>query len=194
LDEYIDVYMEREVADLETRCNPNLPKGIEIIDTAPVGADTPKLSKDVRAARYEVIMDAPLLPGDTPRGVERFPAESVDPGGTRASKRSLPIESLESELAGRFAAGGRDRSQRPDELAPALLETRVREDGGKVRIEYLSTMREGKSVFPEDLLATVLECPGTSDKSVRVVRTALYVQRHGEYLSPISKGVVHKST
>ena len=53
-------------------------------------------------------------------------------------------------------------------------------------------MQQAKSLFPEMLEAHFGDTLG-SEMPMRVVRTALLVERGGSYHSPISKGVVQNS-
>jgi hypothetical protein len=64
----------------------------------------------------------------------------------------------------------------------------------KVMIEYFSTMHGGKSLFPEDILTPFLGAPADYAAPVRVVRGALYVERGGRYVSPMSRAAMETRT
>ena len=65
----------------------------------------------------------------------------------------------------------------------------ISEKDGEMRIQYVSTMDQGKSLFPDMLEEYIGDSPGM-EVPMRVVRTALFVERDGAHHSPISKGVV----
>lgn len=188
LGEYMDALVEREIPDLHTRCNANLPEGLEVVEYAEVCGSVPKLSADVRAARYEIALDATSLGRST--GWIQFVEESggrANRAGVEADRPLLDV--LERGIRGRFA-GARDGRRGGTE--PALLEIEVYGQEGEIRIEYLSTMHQGKSLFPEDILEPFIGDPRSLETPMRVARKALYVERNGAFHLPISRGVVQK--
>lgn len=185
LDEYMDVLLERGIDDLDTRCNATLPGGLKIVGCAQVEDSVPKLSADIKAARYEVTVDESNLANGRNTRWERFVRRAGATRNEASDKR--PFGELEDELRCRFqsAGSGEDR----DTPEPSLLEVRITEQAGSLRIEYLSTMHQGKSLFPEILERYFGDSLGM-EVPMQVMRKALLVERHGAYHSPISKGVV----
>ena len=91
LDEYMDVFLETPIDDAVSRCNTHLPDGFRVIETARVSESVPKLSADVKAARYGVVLDAVVRPEIKTLFVERVSErESRDDNDDRmyASKSS----------------------------------------------------------------------------------------------------------
>ena len=74
---------------------------------------------------------------------------------------------------------------------PVLVEFKKHDTGEALCYEYTCTMPSGRSITPDDML---LPDQGEFDCPPRMARQALYVERDGQFLCPISKGVVHKSS
>jgi hypothetical protein len=182
LDEYLDILLERPLDDLGARCNPGLPDGLRMLEWEPVSEPVPKLSADVTAARYEVALDTVHLT-ERPQWTEFMARSSA--GDRSASVGSA--DALEQDLRARLprettAANG----EKPE---PSLLDIHVGEHGDELRIEYVSTMHHGRSIFP-DVLEPYFGNPRTDGIPMRIVRKELFVERNGALLSPINKGVV----
>lgn len=173
LDEYMDVMLERSVDNIAGECNPRLPGGLRIIAATVVDGAAPKLAADIEAARYEV-----TLPGDVVYGR----------GDQDKNGRAERLRRFETELIERFSDGESEMTGNP--APPRLIEASVSEENDEVRIQYLSTMRGGRSLFPEDLVTPYWGHPDSFEHPIKVVRKALYVRRGGQLRSPISKGVV----
>jgi len=181
LDEYMDVQLEQPIGELDVRLNRRLPDGLEVVASAAVGDSVPKLSTDIRAARYRVTVDRSNL------------QEGINPSWDHFGRRAIaanaagPCPVLEEELRSRFDPG--PAGDNGGDRAPFLLDIHITEKDGDLRIEYLSTMEQGKSLFPEMLYEYIGDSSGM-EIPVKVVRTALLVERGGVHYSPISKGVV----
>jgi radical SAM-linked protein len=185
LDEYMDVQLEQAIVDLDTRCNNKLPGGLKIVGFARVGNSVPKLSADIKAARYEVTVDkSNLQEGRKPNWDSfRRKAGAAEPDEGREGL----CRALEDELRRRFDSESADDNGGARE--PSLLDIKISEKDGELRIDYLSTMEQGRSLFPEMLEEYIGDSLGM-EVPMKVVRTALLVERDGVYHSPISKGVV----
>ena len=178
--EYMDVMLDTFPRAIRETCNPHLPEGLEIIEAAIVGKAAPKLSADISAARYSVTIHGDnFIRGE---GDNRTKDEKAD-SNTLAGEIA---PSLESDIQKHFSISG----EASDESG--LLDVKVYEDDGDVRIDYLSTMRGGKSLFPEELLQPLVGHARDFPVPPKVVREELYVKRGSAYVSPISKGVVQK--
>lgn len=182
LDEYLDVLLERPVDDLTMRCNTALPEGLEILEMAQAETSVPKLSADVMAARYQVTVDAANL---APEGSPQW-ADFVRRAQANGHAGKWPLAELEDDLRRRFPSGA---ASVDGGAGPSLLEINVDEQGDGLRIEYLSTMHQGKGIFP-DVLEPYFGDPDGMTVPFQVVRKALFVARRGAFLSPINKGVV----
>jgi hypothetical protein len=184
-DEYMDVILDVPQPDLAAACNPHLPEGLRIVACATLEDSVPKISADVCAARYAMIIDdANFEPGRNPvwDAVVAAAVKTV----------STPAAVIDAAIRERAGFPSPDRDAAPGE-GPFLLEFGVSVGDGVCRVEYVSTMVGGKSVFPEDLLTRVIGDPIAIEVPVRVARTDLFVKRNGEYLSPIDRGVVQKT-
>jgi hypothetical protein len=199
LDEYMDVVLDAPAEELAERCNLRLPEGLRILDTGAVLEGVPKLAADVGAARYEVLLDRADV-------LDRRPDEDQPPPGGLLPRpddgESGPIDPerllshLETAIKNRFSSPeiSRPAPGRAEPPLPAVIDARCSEARGMpgvpVRIEYLSTMHGGKSLFPEDILAPFLGDPDFFGVPVRVARQALFVERGGAYVSPMSRAAM----
>lgn len=175
-EEYMDVLLSEPVNDFGARCNPSLPGGLRIKRTVEVSDGVPKLTADVSAARYELrIHKSSLATGKNSRW-DSFLRESKSDDAPMSELMRSAIEQLDVWQDGRHPV--------------SLIELDVCEQDGVIRIEYLSSMRGGKSIFPEDVLEPYMGDPSNLETPVRTTRKALYVKRGEDLCSPINKGVV----
>jgi hypothetical protein len=176
LGEYMDVDLECAVHDLPERCNHLLPEGLDIVESVEIVERTPKLSTDIQAARYQVLID----PADFSN--ERNPVWAAFAG--RHGLASLPasddrvVTALRGDIDARFGAAAEDQ--------PALVDIHILTKDGSLCIDYLSTMRQGKSLFPEDMLEPILGPMLEQETPWRVTRKELLVARDGAYHAPTS--------
>jgi hypothetical protein len=192
----MDLLVERPVQDLETSCSAALPDGLRVLDSASLADGVPKLSADVEAARYEVAADEADLFDEKNKTWTQFLSQAREKEPAAGQSRKALMKALESDCRSRFAEGRREGAsiEKPKggAAAPSLLDITLYDKDGEIHLEYLSTMHGGKSLFPEDLLMPYFGDPAAFDRPVKVTRTALYVKRGRDYLSPISKGVVQR--
>lgn len=69
--------------------------------------------------------------------------------------------------------------------APSILEVTVVRDDGGITIDYMSTLRGGKTVTPTEVVETAIGEPDTFAVPMAVVRSGQYATRDGEYVSPM---------
>lgn len=191
LEEYMDIYLTEDAPDAGERINRFLPEGLDVKETSAVDEEVPKLAKDICAARYAVEVDVKELSGRWPAGrAQRRRNLSQRTGPGPASGDGGIFRELEAAIAERFTrAGGRDPME-----APELIELTVRCSAAVAVLDYTCTMPSAKSVTVDDLLAPFTGETGEFRVPPKTVRKALYVERNGEFLSPICKGVVRKSS
>jgi hypothetical protein len=199
LDEYMDVLLDATADDLADRCNVRLPEGLRILETGVVRDGVPKLAADVGAARYEVLVDrGDFFDGRPDRDQPSLKARFEGPDGCESGSMDPGrlLSFLETAIKDRFSSPETPRPapDRAEPPLPAVIDARCAEakgaSGVPVRIEYLSTMHGGKSLFPEDILAPFLGDPDRFEVPVRVTRQALYVERGGAYVSPMSRAAM----
>jgi hypothetical protein len=199
LDEYMDILLDAPADDLAERCNLRLPEGLRILETGVVRDGVPKLAADVGAARYEVLVDrVDFLDGRRDREQSQLAARFEESDGGENGQIDPPrlLSFLETAIKNRFSSPeiSRPAPGRAEPPLPAVIDARCEEakgmSGVPVRIEYLSTMHGGKSLFPEDILAPFVGDPDRFEVPVRVTRQALYVERGGAYVSPMSRAAM----
>jgi len=94
-------------------------------------------------------------------------------------------EAFEDQVLGAFG-GHRDD-------APRVLDVAMTTENDQVTIEYTTTMLGGRIVAPNDVAAATVGDPESFRVPLQVTRKAQYVLRDGEYVSPISKGVLRNT-
>jgi hypothetical protein len=165
-DEYMDVQAENSVEELVDRSNACLPEGLRVRECAEVVAEAPKLAVDICAAMYEILVHKENLGGSNgPHGESWARAE----------------EKLLDQFAGTGDANGK---------LPEITGVTIQTAGDHSRIEYNSTVLSGRVVAPHDIVAAVFGDPETFRIPIRVARRAQFVIRDGEYVSPLSRGVI----
>jgi hypothetical protein len=202
-DECMDVFLDVPADDLSLRCNRYLPDGLRILEAAAVGVTVPKLAADVTAARYDVLLDDHDV-FDCPQGMRKPLLEKVaehTPAGDPSWKARV-LKGLTATVRERFSgesAPSEDRdAEGPGGATPVILEVECDkvENGAAtpVRVQFLSTMHGGKSLFPEDILTPLLGEPSGYATPMSVVRMSLYVERGGRYISPMSRAALENKT
>lgn len=186
LGECMDVLLERPVLDFGAACNAGLPEGLRIVETADVEPSVPKLSNDVKAARYAVFVDRRNPVAAIP-GAEGTAAARGSGGPTNSAVGPTRRPELEAMIREHVLNEDRDGEHADD---PELLELEIIEGTGGIEIDYMSSMHQGRSIFPEALLEPLCGDPGGLEIPIKVVRQGLYVERDGSYISPVSKGAV----
>ncbi len=137
----------------------------------------------------------PLLP-DGLRVNEAVPVDEGVPKLGRdicAARYEMVLSSRDSaDFVGQIDLFMRERwNHRAAADAPALVEFKKHDTGEALCYEYVCTMPSGRSITPDDMLPPDR---GEFDCPPRIARRALYVERDGQFLCPISKGVVHISS
>lgn len=182
LGEYLDVLLDEPVPDFMDRCNRGLPDGLHILETAVVEPSVPKLSMDVRAARYSVFIDD--CAGNEKQERDTF----AGPRTGRPDKAARPDRKRRPELEA--AIRKQHFFETGEGPSPAVLELEIFTKAGGIDIEYLTTMHQGKCVLPHELLEPLGQDPGALAIPIKVIRRALYVERQGSFVLPVSKGAV----
>ncbi len=202
LDEFVDVILDTPAEDVPDRCNAVLPEGIRVLDTGRVEESVRKLAADVEAARYEVRVDAADLFGSSSGGAG-VPNFEVSDGSGEPHARIVvrSFDDFARAFGERFPAAGGKHDAQPDAApdTPTMLESSIDKPSGPesdavIRIEYVSTMHGGKSLFPENILAPFAGDPGSFETPVHVVRSSLYVKRANALVSPISRAALESRT
>jgi radical SAM-linked protein len=164
-DEYLDIHVESPVERLAERCNAFTPEGLSVVGCAEAGPAAPKLANDVSAASYEV----------------RIRCDELEElAGAEVEALLRRKEEIMRRLGG---------DPKFDEHTPRVVSVFAETGGGDLRIGYTSTMHSGRVVAPQRVVATFVDADDLPTP-VRVARTAQYVTRNGEYLSPLDEGVL----
>jgi hypothetical protein len=187
MQEYMDIYLTEAVSGAGERVNRFLPGGLAVTETSTVNDKVPKLAKDICAARYAIEVDAEELFtrwGNGCSGRDVDSPRQASAGGLWKSKDNL--HELENAIRNHFGSTGR-HSHNGD---PQLIELSASRRGEYAVLDYMCTMPSGKSLTAADLLSPFAGEAEEFKILPKVVRKALYVERNGEFLSPIHKGVV----
>jgi radical SAM-linked protein len=161
-EEYMDLHVDGPPGEIRDTCNARLPEGFRIKRVVALAESTPKIASDVSAATMAVRLRRDDVPA---------PADA---------------EVLERRIRERFIAGVRGA----DTGEPRLVDAAVRDAGEHVDIVYTTTMNSGRIVAPPAVLADAVGDPEGFCLPARVSRRAQFVLRNGEFVSPISKGVL----
>lgn len=165
LDEYVDLQLENAVDGFEPRCNAVLPDGLEILKSRSLADGTPKLAADICAATYTVRIgkeDAARTQAQMERVLER-------------------TEKFKVSIAG--------ANNEPEGENPKVTSVGVDESGPDIRIEYTSSMLDGRVVAPDDVVRVIAGDPDGFETPIRVTRKRQFVLRGGSLVSPIGSEV-----
>jgi hypothetical protein len=197
-DEYMDVLLEVPEDDLALRCNRHLPEGLWILEAAVIDGSVPKLAADVTGARYEIhLAEADVF--ECPPGIRKPLLERVSEKTPLdgPSWRTRVLEELTAALGECFSgdkASSEVRHAGEPTKTPVILEVQCERPEGDadtpVTVRYFSTMHGARSLFPEDILTPLLGDTSRYVTPIGVVRTSLYVERGGRYVSPISRAAL----
>jgi hypothetical protein len=191
MQEYMDIYLMEDIPDAGERVNRFLPEGMVIHETSTVHDKVPKLAKDICAARYAVEVDAGEIITRWENGPSTQERENRGPAPADGLQLNSGIfDELGSAIKKRFRNNGRQAQGG----VPELIELSVCRIGDFAVLDYLCTMPSGKSLTADDLLSPFVGETKEFRILPRVVRKALFVERSGEFLSPICKGVVRESS
>jgi radical SAM-linked protein len=162
--EYMDIVVTELVgADFVRRCNEHLPEGLAITGVRSVPDRCAKLVQEMAAARMEILV----------RKEDAFGPDPISPEQIDGLKQSIETD---------FAGKGADN-------VPVVLDVEVRTSGDWIGISYMSTMLSGKIVAPTEVVESSIGDPSAFRIPMSVSRKAQYVERDGEFMSPIAKGV-----
>jgi radical SAM-linked protein len=162
--EYMDITVTDLVgADFVQRCNEHLPEGLVITGVRSLPDRCRKLVQEITAARMEILV----------RTEDAFGPNPISPD---------QIDSLKKNIESGFADNKADDD-------PVVLDVDVSVRGDWIGISYTSTMLSGKIVAPTAVVESSIGDPSTFRIPISVSRKAQYVERNGEFMSPIAKGV-----
>jgi radical SAM-linked protein len=165
-DEYMDVQLENPDDAFTDRSNACFPDGLRVRGCAEVVGGVPKLAVDICAATYQI-----RVRGDESEDSGRYVGESL----------ARTEECLFNKFAGSDDADGK---------LPEITGVTIQNAGDHICVEYTSTVLSGRVVAPRDVVAAAFGEPEAFRIPIRVARTAQFVVRNGEYVSPLSRGVV----
>jgi hypothetical protein len=186
LDEYLDVYLEKPAEEGAARCNPFLPGGMCITGHSIVPVDSPKLPEDIVAARFRVRIP---VHGPAERERRESAIEQAAMAGNDCGEESgaLAINPLKAFEAGDVPDLEETAALKRD-FKPEVLNLAVSHDDTAVEIEYMTTMKGGKCVPPEELALGVVAHRRFAEP-VKVGRIELFVKRKGAFVSPLHQGI-----
>lgn len=169
-EEYMDVQLDGLPGEIRDRCNERLPEGLRIKRVVAVAERAPKIASDVRAATIAVrVRDEDAL------------------GPCDAADRGERVEQLQRRMREAFvesAPVGDDSGE------PRIVATSVEDRADGVDFIYTTTMISGKVVGPTDVLERVIGDPSKLRVPPVVARCSQFVERDGEFVSPIDKGAL----
>lgn len=168
-DEYMDVLLDNSDDAFADRSNACFPDGLRVRECAEVVDGVPKLAIDIRAANYEI-----RVRRDDLSDSNRCDGESL----ARTEKY------LFNKFAGTDDADGK---------LPEITGVTIQNAGDHICVGYTSTVLSGRVVAPHDVVAAAFGEPEAFRVPIRVARTAQFVVRNGEYVSPLSRGVVQET-
>ncbi len=166
-EEYMDLQVDGPPGEMKNTCNARLPEGLRINHIYALNDRAPKIASDVCATTLSV----------------KVFGEDLSPD-TALTQRA---EDLERRIRERFVSGAPTEG---DENEPRIIEAAVTEGDGHVEIVYTTTMVSGKTVAPATVLTEVVGDPDEFSVPMRVARRSQFVERNGDLVSPISKGVL----
>lgn len=161
-EEYVDVEVDGPPGEVRDTCNARLPSGLQINHVYVLSDRARKIAADIAA----VTIMARVHPEDA------------------AGRNAGDVERVIRE---RFLAG--ETPAAPDG-EPRVLGASVTGDGGGIEVRYTTMSVSGKTISPEAILATAAGDPDDYEVPVQVARIAQFVERDGELVSPINKGVL----
>ena len=164
-DEYLDIHCEMPVDKMVERCNEFMPPGLEFIACSEVVEGTPKLANDISAAAYRVRV-------------------RLDELGSAGKWDADELARTKAEIESRFS-----RQDGAGEADPRMVAISAQTEGRDLRIDYTSTMHSGRVVPPESVIG-LLGATADLPTPVRVARSAQFIARNGEFLSPLNEAII----
>jgi radical SAM-linked protein len=166
-EEYMDLQVDGPPGEMKNTCNTRLPEGLRINHIYALNDRSPKIASDVRAATLSV-------------KVSGQDASSGEPLAERARE-------FERRFRERFVVGAPPKGE---DHEPRIIDAEVKEGDDHVEFVYTTTMVSGKTVAPATVLAEIVGDPDDFSVPVRVARRSQFVERNGDLVSPINKGVL----
>lgn len=164
--EVLDIQVEGPPGEIRDTCNARLPEGLRIEHVYVLSDRAPKIAADVGAADIAALV----------RSAE---AMGVGAGSDQRGERLSDIaEALRAVVSP--AKNGE----------PVIIDAAVNDLGEDLEIVYTTTMVNGRIVSPTDIVADLGGDPDAFEVPMRVARRSLFVERGGELVSPVSKGVL----
>ena len=164
-EEYLDIVVDGPPGEIRDRCNATLPEGLRINHVYILSDRAPKIAADISAVTVRA----------------RLHSEDV------SSDRAGDIESsLRERFIATMPVGGENGQ-------PRIVQAAVRAGGAGddgVELQYTTTSVSGKILNPADVVADVVGDPDDFAVPMFVARMAQFVEREGEFVSPITKGVL----
>lgn len=180
LEECFDCYLDSVVEDIGELCNTHLPDGLRITGNAIVAAKLPKLPVSISGARFIVrintiaIIDSRETVGDSD--------ETGDPAAQAGGRNAEPA----LEDAGLLRLFERSSAAAPGR-EPVLLDAAFSHEDDNFVLEYTCTMQGGKYLSPERVSREALALPELNGRTMRVVRTKLFVRQQNDLVSPLDE-------
>ena len=171
--EFLDLTVERAPGRIAELCNGRLPEGLRITHVSIVPEGVARLATDISAATYHI-------------SIESDDALGCDAAGMDTAERRDRVERLRERILKLTARTQAD--------VPWLIQAETCDLGDRLEITYTSKMLSGKVVVPDDLVAATVGDPAAFRTPPCIRRRNQFVERDGEYLSPISRGVVRKTS
>jgi radical SAM-linked protein len=159
-EEYLDLEVDGPPGEIRDTCNARLPEGLRINHVYVLSDRARKIAADVSA----VTLSARIHPEDG-EGCEAAEAECA--------------------VRERFLAGASNGAD-----TPRVMSASIGGDGAGVEVRYTTTSVSGKTVGPVEVVAVAVGDPEGFAVPLRVARLAQFVERDGDLVSPISKGVL----
>ena len=170
--EYMDINVSQPVGEFTHACNELLPAGLRVTHVAPLSDRALKLANDLSAVELEITIQAKdAFTGDAPTN----------------GRRNERLQPLAQDINARF-------SQPEADDTPRVTRAEVCDEGDRIAVKYTSTMIEGRIVVPAELVGATIGDPESFEEPLRVTRIAQYVERSGELVSPVSKGVIRATS
>ena len=166
-EEYMDLQVDGPPGEMKNTCNARLPEGLRINHIFALNDRAPKIASDIRAATLSVTVCG----------------EDVSSGASLDER----VEELERDIRERFVV---EAPNGGNENEPRIINAAVTEGDGHVEFVYTTTMVSGKTVTPTAVLTGLVGDPDEFSMPMRVVRRSQFVERNGDLVSPISKGVL----
>lgn len=164
-EEYVDITVDGPPGEIRDRCNAALPEGLRINHVYVLSDRAPRIAADIRAVTVRARVHGDDVPADR-------------------------ADAIEGSLRERFIGAKPAKPAEPAGDEPRILGGAVRGGEGGVELEYTSTSISGRIVSPVEVVGETVGDPADFAVPLSVARLAQFVERDGEFVSPINKGVL----